>query len=141
MDAGAEPPAEPTIQPALRATREYAHFLACQKVTMERLKEVASIFGASIEGMRAQLTPARAQALVHDAHREAELQGLIADAKTELTKLKKVNRELEGELRKLSGLRQLPISYVLQFATLRELCRGLRQKVAEHQDGQRVEFR
>ena len=48
--------------------------------------------------------------------------------------------ELEGELRALTGLRQLPISYVLKFATLRDLCRALRQKVAEHEAGQRVDF-
>ena len=62
------------------------------------MRELAHVFGASIEGMRAQLTPARAQVLVDDAQREAELQGLINEAKGELGRLKKVNRELANDL-------------------------------------------
>ena len=59
---------------------------------------MAKVFGASLVGIRAQLTPARAQTLVDDAQREAELQGLIADARAELSKLKKINRDLGSEL-------------------------------------------
>lgn len=95
---GAEPEPEQAILAAVRGTREYAHYTGCQKATADVLREASSVFGASIEGMRAQLTPARAQALANDIRREAELQGLIADAKAELARLKKVNRELANDL-------------------------------------------
>ena len=52
----------------------------------------------TIEGIGAQLTPNRAATLTEEARREAELHALIADAKTELTRLKKANRELASEL-------------------------------------------
>jgi hypothetical protein len=35
---------------------------------------------------------------VGEAHREAELQGLLQDGRVELARLKKLNRELAGEL-------------------------------------------
>ena len=95
----AEPSPEPSLlNPALRSTREHAAVITCQRITADRMLEVANMFAASIEAMRAQLTPSRSQALVDDALREAELHVLIADARTELTRLKKVNRELASEL-------------------------------------------
>ena len=94
-----EPSPEPSLlNVALRSTREHAAVIACQRMTADRMLEVANMFAASIEAMRAQLTPSRSQALVEDAQREAELHALIADARAELTRLKKVNRELASEL-------------------------------------------
>ena len=86
------------MHPSLRGIREHAHLLKCQRVTAERMHELAAVLGASLEGMRAQLTTARAHALVGEAHREAELQGLLQDGRVELARLKKLNRELAGEL-------------------------------------------
>ena len=86
------------LPPALRATREYSQYLACRQASAERLREVAGVFSTTIEGIRAQLTPARAATLVEEARREAELQVLLADAKAELSKLKKTNRDLASEL-------------------------------------------
>ena len=48
--------------------------------------------------MTQQLTPARSTALTEDERREAELQMLLNDAKAELGKLKKTNRDLASEL-------------------------------------------
>ena len=62
------------------------------------MRETASVFAHAIEGLVSQLTPARSQALVEEARREAELQLLLAEAKAELTKLKKANRDLGSEL-------------------------------------------
>ena len=87
-----------SVHPSLRGIREHAHLLKCQRVTAERMHELAAVLGASLEGMRAQLTTARAHALVGEAHREAELQGLLQDGRVELARLKKLNRELAGEL-------------------------------------------
>ena len=39
--------------------------------------------------------------------------------------------DLEEKLRELTGIKRLPISFILEHATLRELCRALRAKVAE----------
>lgn len=62
------------------------------------MREVANVFAIAVEGMRAQLTPVRAQALVDEARREEELRTMVADAKAELAKLKKQNRDLASEL-------------------------------------------
>jgi hypothetical protein len=83
---------------ALRATREHAEFVRCHALAAQRMREVASVLAATIEGMVAQQTPARAACLVEEARREAELSGLLAEAKAELSKLKKANRDLVGEL-------------------------------------------
>ena len=87
-----------SVHPSLRGIREHTHLLKCQRVTAERMHELAAVLGASLEGMRAQLTTARAHALVGEAYREAELQGLLQDGRVELARLKKLNRELAGEL-------------------------------------------
>ena len=87
-----------SVHPSLRGIREHTHLLKCQRVTAERMHELAAVLGASLEGMRAQLTTARAHALVGEAHREAELQGLLQDGRVELARLKKLNRELAGDL-------------------------------------------
>jgi hypothetical protein len=83
---------------ALRATREHQVYLTCRAATAERMREVAGVFAATIEGMTQQLTPARSNALVEEERREAELQMLLNDAKAELSKLKKTNRDLASEL-------------------------------------------
>ena len=95
LDGDGKPAALPT---ALRATREHSEYLACRRNAALRLREMASVFAHSIEGMVSQLTPARAQCLVEEARREAELQLLLTDAKTELAKLKKANRDLASDL-------------------------------------------
>ena len=87
-----------TEHPGLRGIREHSHLLQCQRVTAERRRELAHVFGASLEAMRAQLTTARTHALVGDDHREAELQGLLQDGRVELARLKKLNRELAADL-------------------------------------------
>ncbi|KOO52839.1 ankyrin repeat-containing protein, partial [Chrysochromulina tobinii] len=87
-----------SVHPSLRGIREHAHLLKCQRVTAERMHELAAVLGASLEGMRAQLTTARAHALVGEAHREAELQGLLQDGRVELARLKKLNRELAEQM-------------------------------------------
>ena len=79
-DAAGRPPpaaspaaleAQPSALPAaLRATREYAEFAACRRAAAARMREVASVFANAIEGMAAQLTPARATCLVDEARRE-----------------------------------------------------------------------
>lgn len=90
---------QPSALPnALRSSREYANYVHCRRVAAERMREVARVFANSIEGMVSQLTPARAACLAEEARREAELQLLVAEAKTELTKLKKGNRDLGSEL-------------------------------------------
>lgn len=86
------------LTPALRATREHQVYLSCRAATTERMREVAHIFAATIEGITQQLTPARANSIVVELRREAELNVLLADAKAELTKLKKANRDLASEL-------------------------------------------
>lgn len=83
---------------ALRATREHQVYLSCRAATAERMREVAGVFAATIEGMTQQLTPARSNAMIEDERREAELQMLLNDAKAELSKLKKTNRDLASEL-------------------------------------------
>ena len=87
-----------TEHPGLRGIREQSHLLQSQRVTAERRRELAHVFGASLEAMRAQLTTARTHALVGDDHREAELQGLLQDGRVELARLKKLNRELAADL-------------------------------------------
>ena len=87
-----------TEHPGLRGIHEHSHLLQCQRVTAERRRELAHVFGASLEAMRAQLTTARTHALVGDDHREAELQGLLQDGRVELARLKKLNRELAADL-------------------------------------------
>ena len=82
----------------LRATREHSEYLATRAAAGERMREVAAVFATTIEGIGAQLTPNRAATLTEEARREAELSALIADAKSELTRLKKANRELASEL-------------------------------------------
>ena len=62
------------------------------------MREVVDVFASSIEGMISQLTPARSACLVEEARREAELQMHLADAKLELSRLKKTNRDLSSEL-------------------------------------------
>ena len=62
------------------------------------MREVATVFANAIDGMAAQHSPARAATLVEEARREAELQMLLTEAKAELAKLKKGNRELASEL-------------------------------------------
>ena len=86
------------LRPALRGTREYQECLETQRVTAQRMREVANVFGATVEGMRAQLTPVRAKTLVLDTQREIELQALIGEARSELNRLKKANRDLASEL-------------------------------------------
>ena len=83
---------------ALRGTREHVHYVACRQASALRMREVASVFAHTIEGIGAQLTPARAASLAEELRREAELSMLVADAKTELGKLRKVNRDLASDL-------------------------------------------
>jgi hypothetical protein len=89
---------EPLVPPSLRHTREFSEVASCQRRTATRMRDVAHVFGSAIEGIAAQLTPSKVSALVADAQREAELQVMISDAKAELTKLKKMNRDLASEL-------------------------------------------
>jgi hypothetical protein len=95
-EAEREPSA--SLPMALRATHEHAVYLASRKTTADCMREVAAAFAMTIEGMDAQLTPARAASLVEDSRREAELHVLLADARAELSKLKKGNRDLAAEL-------------------------------------------
>ena len=101
--AAAAPPLAEDEQPialpaALRSTREFEEYLKCKESSGERMREVATVFANAIDGLAAQHSPARAQSQVEEARREAELQMLLADAKAELAKLKKTNRELASEL-------------------------------------------